>query len=233
MNHYEIKQQLKKERFEKLAASLHSRADAAYESGMTALRAIPFGQPILVGHHSERSDRAYRGRAIGKIDKSFEMAKSAERYERKAESIGNGGISSDDPDAVRKLKEKLAGQVEYHEKMKQANTDARKNGTAKPAPAWMLSNSNARMNATKERIKGLEAKAGMQAREPIAGAGFVVKEDIEDNRIMILFQGKPIESTRSILKARGFRWSHTRSAWVRQLNNAGRYAADQIVNAIK
>ncbi|MCY1358950.1 hypothetical protein D9M69_455000 [compost metagenome] len=45
---------------------------------------------------------------------------------------------------------------------------------------------------------------------------------------MFIFPGKPDEQTRTLLKSQAFKWSPSRDAWVRQLNNAGRWAAKQV-----
>ena len=126
MNHYEEKQQARKERYEQTAAALTTRADRLSREGWKALDQIPFGQPILVGHHSERGDRAFRSRATGKIGKSVQEREKAEHYEAKAEGVGKAGISSDDPEAVRKLKEKLEGLEKTAEYMKKYNGKLRK-----------------------------------------------------------------------------------------------------------
>lgn len=47
---------------------------------------IPFGQPILVGHHSERRDRNYRGRIDRTFERGFEAHNEAADAERKAEA---------------------------------------------------------------------------------------------------------------------------------------------------
>lgn len=47
---------------------------------------IPFGQPILVGHHSERRDRNYRNRIENKFRKGYENYNKAKYWERKATS---------------------------------------------------------------------------------------------------------------------------------------------------
>ena len=71
-------------------------------------RVIPFGQPILVGHHSEKSDRAYRGRITNKFQKSFEESEKAKKLKGRAFAAENNtSISSDNPNAVELLKEKL------------------------------------------------------------------------------------------------------------------------------
>ena len=45
---------------------------------------------------------------------------------------------------------------------------------------------------------------------------------------MFIFPGKPDEDTRSLLKSHAFKWSPSRGAWVRHLNNAGLWAAKTI-----
>jgi hypothetical protein len=85
MNTYETKIEAKRERYAERARKTKEQANALYKSGTKALQAIPFGQPIIIGHHSERADRAYRGRAVGQIDRSFELSKKAEHYESKLE----------------------------------------------------------------------------------------------------------------------------------------------------
>lgn len=54
--------------------------------------AIPFGQPILVGHHSEGRDRNLRGRIHNTYGKAFALQDKAKHYEQKAARVGTGGI---------------------------------------------------------------------------------------------------------------------------------------------
>jgi len=46
---------------------------------------------------------------------------------------------------------------------------------------------------------------------------------------MFLFDGKPAKDTRDVLKRHGFRWSPTRSAWVRQLTGNTQWAARDVI----
>jgi hypothetical protein len=57
MNAYEEKQQARVERYEALAEKHRAAADAACNRAHEMASIIPFGQPILVGHHSEGRDR--------------------------------------------------------------------------------------------------------------------------------------------------------------------------------
>lgn len=232
MNAYEEKQEAKKERFEERAARARGKADALYAKGRHALEQIPFGQPILVGHHSEKGDRAYRGRAVSQIDRSFQESDKAEYYERRAESVGTAGISSDDPDAIPKLTEKLAALVSLQERMKEGNAQARKEGKEKPFAGYQLTNNNANIRSTKKRIEELQKKASMVALPAVVGNGYTKLEDVEDNRIWFIFTGIPGEDVRGILKSNGFKWSPSRKAWVRMFNQSGRYAAQRVIDRI-
>lgn len=232
MNHYEQKQEARKERYKARAEKNREQSEALFTEGRDALAAIPFGQPMLVDHYSYKSDKSYRERAGRKIDKSFEIAKKADYYEQKAESVGTGGISSDDPDAVDKLESKLLQLQENHQKMKDMNAEARKNGTEKPCPTWMLSNSNANIRTVTKRIEELKAKQNMVLRDDVVTDLYTMTESLEENRIMFTFEGKPADEIRSILKMHGFKWSPSRSAWVRQLNQNGRYATDRVISKL-
>lgn len=228
MNPYEERQEAKRERLRAAAAKRAAESDRLYEAGRRALEAIPFGQPILVGHYSEKSDRAYRGRAIGKMDKAFKLSDEAKELESRADSVGTGGISSDDPEAISKLDDKLLKAEEAHAAMVEANKEAKANGQPKPYLMWQLSNSRGRITNIKNRIEGLQHWATVQARQPVAGEGWRFVEDITENRFMFVFDGIPSEDTRALLKSRGFKWSPTRKAWVRMRTGNGRFAADHI-----
>jgi len=69
MNAYEERQETRRERLETAAAKARKEAEVLLGSAHTMADAIPFGQPILVGHHSEGRDRRYRARIEGKFSK--------------------------------------------------------------------------------------------------------------------------------------------------------------------
>jgi len=231
MNTYEAKQEERKERYQKRAAKARTKADQLYTEGNEALKAIPFGQPILVGHHSEKGDRSYRAKNVRKIDKSFEESDKAKYYEQKAESVGKAGISSDDPEAVLKLQEKLTKAQEEHEAMKAHNRKVK--GTDEEAfPAYTLTNSNGRIRNIKKRLEKLQKREDTNMKA-VVGQGWEMKEDKEENRIMFVFDGKPEEDVRKLLKGRGFKWSPRRGAWVRMITENGRYATKRLIEELK
>jgi hypothetical protein len=96
------------------------RADVTRAHDMASL--IPFGQPILVGHHSEGRDRRYRERIHDTFARGYARLERADRMRQRAESAANNrAISSDDPAAILKLEVKIAEAERNHELMKAAN----------------------------------------------------------------------------------------------------------------
>jgi hypothetical protein len=90
-------------------------------------KVIPFGQPILQGHHSEGRDRRYRDRITKTFRRAYEESKQAEHLdERAAAAEKNTAISSGDPAAVIKLEQKIEQAQALQERMKAANRVIRK-----------------------------------------------------------------------------------------------------------
>lgn len=131
MNGYEQRRADKAERLRGYADSAAKRAEAASKSAHAIMDMIPLGQPILVGHHSERHAR----RDIAKIDAGFERAaeerERAERNNRRAATIESGiAISSWDPEAAGKIQERIAELEAERARIKAVNIAVRKVGLA-------------------------------------------------------------------------------------------------------
>ena len=261
MNAYEARQEARRERYEDRAAKAQGDSNMIYKRARTMAELIPFGQPILAGHHSEGRDRNYRNKIHNTFGKAFALQNKATHYAKKAASIGSGGISSDDPDAIDKLRAELASLERAQVSMKAANKAIRANKTPETQLAalvvlgftearatqllekdfggrigfasYSLTNNNANIRRIAGRIAELEKHRQRTGTEQ-AGNGFVYREDIEENRVMFIFEGKPDEATRKVLKANGFKWSPSRDGkpWVRQLNNAGIWHGKQVLEAL-
>jgi hypothetical protein len=167
------------------------------------------------------------------------------------QALGTGGISSDDPEALNKLKEKLAGLERNHEYMKAVNVYYRKHKTLDGCPGldenirqdleryshlgfiptYKLSYNLAEIKRVKQRITELERLAERPPQGWKFGGGEVVVNNGE-NRLQILFDGKPNEEMRRTLKSRGFRWAPTQGAWQRQLTNNAIYAAKEVLRGM-
>ena len=126
MNVYEEKQAARKARYEARAAAAAAESTERENLSHKMASAIPFGQPV----HGVR-DRNYRDKIGKQMDKAVEAGRKAAYWQRKAESVGLGGISSDDPDAVKKLEAKLEERTEKQEYMKAVNAALRLKDTAK------------------------------------------------------------------------------------------------------
>lgn len=118
---YADKVERRRDRLDGAAESAEAKSQAHYKASDAAIAGIPTGQPILVGHHSEKGHRRAIERCHNHMDKFVEESAKAEEYRGRAHSVGKGGISSDDPDAVVKLKAKLAKLEEERDHMKRAN----------------------------------------------------------------------------------------------------------------
>lgn len=128
MNSYEEKQERRKERLLAAADRADAKAKAAYARSDLSESAsgIPLGQPILVGHHSEGRHRRALARAHSAMEQSIEAGKHADNLRGKAASVGQGGVSSDDPDAIEKLRAQVERLKTDQSDMKAANRLVRK-----------------------------------------------------------------------------------------------------------
>lgn len=269
MNAYEQKQEARRERLAAAADRADAKAAAAYRRAdmREEVSGIPFGQPILVGHHSEGRHRRALERADNAMRASISESRKAAELRGRAAAVGTGGISADDPEAIDKLGEQIAKAEQVQDFMRQGNKLIRaacRAGVTGPGhqgfgayltalqalpggaavtvaaaaklldpamfggagfAAFQLTNNSANIRRMKERQAQLQKAAERQPREEeIAGICRAI-HNTEDNRLQLIFPGKPSAEVRGILKGRGFRWSPTAGAWQRQLTNAAIYAA--------
>lgn len=68
------------------AEKAENRSNALSEKASDMLSVIPPGQPILVGHSSEKRDRNYRERISGTFKKAYEESDKANYYKEKAKT---------------------------------------------------------------------------------------------------------------------------------------------------
>lgn len=110
------------------------RADAAIDG-------IPPGQPILVGHHSERRHRAALERHDSAMRARFENLDMAKHHGAKADGIERQletSIFSDDPDAIEAIEARIKNMEAQREQIKRTNAAWRKAGKPRPdnADGW-------------------------------------------------------------------------------------------------
>lgn len=129
MTTYRERREARAARLREWADKREQKADAAYSQARAKADLIPFGQPILVGHYSESGDRNQRDRIARGFDRSFEHARKAEEMARKADSIeaaAEHAIYSDDPDAIERLRERIALLEAERDRIKVYNASCRK-----------------------------------------------------------------------------------------------------------
>ena len=167
--------------------------------------------------------------------------------------MDNRVISSDDPNAIQKLQDKLEMCEKSQKYMKEVNAYYRKNGTCEgfpgmeaaraarldesvrqayswdkqPFPSYALTNNSAEIRRLKQRIEKLTVNQEVGFVGWTFDGGEVVANR-EENRLQILFDEKPDEQKRSALKGNGFKWSPSQGAWQRQLNDNAIYAASRM-----
>jgi hypothetical protein len=122
VDNYEERKQAKIERYRELAEKHRETGDATIDRARDMASVIPFGQPILVGHHSERRDRNYRARIDNTFRRGFEHHEKATYYERRAAAAeSDRAISSDDPKAIEKLEQRIADLEQQQQRMRDVN----------------------------------------------------------------------------------------------------------------
>ncbi|CAN7658451.1 DUF3560 domain-containing protein [Acidovorax sp. LjRoot129] len=242
------------------AAALEGQGQQLLDSARSRASNIPFGQPILVGHHSEGRDRRYREKIHNDIGRGIDLLDQAKEARSQVQAVGIG-ISSDDPDALVKLRDQLLHARKSQDLMTAANKQIRKHkGNTDAAiaalveagmteinarealkpdfmgrvgfPSYALSNNNANMRRIELRIKEIERNLQAQDVERKLASGVTYREDVALNRVMLHFGHKPDQATREVLKRNGFRWAPSNEAWQRQLNNAGRWGAKSVIEAL-
>lgn len=260
-NSWEARQEARRTRYIERADKARAEGISAQKQANDMLSRIPFGQPILVGHHSEKRHRNLLSKADGLYRKAFVKCEGkAEHYENKADGVGRAGISSDDPDAVCKLKEKLQKYIKNQELMKACNkvikhfktqeeqltelvklgiSDINANELLKGDfcgrigfASYSLQNNNAEINRLKKRISQLEVIKSETLDHREEYSNFIFETDSNENRLMFIFEGKPDENTRTILKSYAFKWSPTRGAWVRKITPNALYAARKVKESL-
>ena len=173
---YRERREARADRLRGWAETREQKSAAGFEHARKIADGIPLGQPILVGHHSESHHR----RDIARIDggmragiehaaKAREMASKADEIERQAENA----IYSDDPDAIERLTEKIAGLEAERERQKALNVAYRNAHRAElkaepsayqrsimvPFPAYSLQNLGGNITRCRQRLAFLSGPA--------------------------------------------------------------------------
>lgn len=188
-------------------------------------------------------------------DRNMEEWRRIQGLLDKIKSVGTGGISSDDPQALAKLEAKLAKLEKHQELMKAANAAIRMKDTEKGDkrlaelgytpedikelrtpdfcgrigyPAFELSNNSANIRRIRQRVEELKKRQTEPTPEGWDFDGGQVVVNTTENRLQIISDDKPDADLRAELKSEGFRWAPSQGAWQRQLTDNAFRAARRI-----
>lgn len=254
----EEKKQERIDRYNALLAKANKESTAAYNRSRDMVGSIPMGQPILVGHHSERGHRRLLDRSWDTMGRSVKLSEKADYYASKARAAEcNDSIYLEDQDAVERLSEKVKNLETKQEKMKAINKIVRNKKLTNDAkidqiealgfPAetaqnllrpdcmgvigiasFSLTNNNATLRTAKERLEQVIKLKSAVAKEYEIN-GVKVVENPEANRLQLFFNGKPSDEIRASLKRNGFRWTPSQGCWQSYLNPHQIYRASELL----
>lgn len=193
---------------------------------------IPLGQPILVGHHSERTARAHQRKIDNGMRAGIHNDAMATHHDQKAAGLEAQlarNIYSDDEDAPERLRARIAELQARRAKMKASNAAYRKGAAAwaahmgvsaeaeaamrakieadyswcrQPHPSYQLQNLGANIRRLEKRLQDVESR---QQRAELAEAAGVLIEG--EDYVRVTFPEKPARDILDALRAAGFRWS--------------------------
>lgn len=171
-------------------------------------------------------------------------------------------IKAGDADAIERLTDKISDLEAEKELMKRVNAFYRKHRTfegieeeipeeftpqMKRHIKYMLNflgdymqrtghvfdtaNSNQEIARLKDRLKKLQEvkEAGTTEEE---NELFTIIRNTEIMRLQLVFDGKPDQETRDILKHNGFKWAPSQNAWQRQLTDSAEYSLKRVIEAL-
>lgn len=221
---FEERRQERIDRLNAAAGKATEESNRQFQRSHDLVKDIPLGQPNIVGRPALPRLREKSRDALGK---SVELDEKAAYYADRAEAAENNhAISSDDPEAIEKLKTKLAALEAERERVKASNKAARAAGK-EPAPWYTLPYLGKDIKRIKERIAQLERVDRMPDQTiPFDGGEIVV--DSEINRVQIKFDERQDGEVLDLLHRYGFHWARSEGAWQRLKGPNALYAAKKI-----
>ena len=215
---------------------------------------------ILISGASNFSTKK-KEKQVAAWDRNHQFYTEAQGILGKIENIlyGREIIKSDDERAIEKLEEKLEDLKNLQERMKAVNKAIRLKDIEtgndllremgyneesikelrKPDfcgrlgyPNYALTNNNANIHRVEERLNSLKATKERGSTEQ-EYKSFRVVENTEVMRYQIIFDRKPSEEIRNLLKSNGFKWAPSQGAWQRHITANGKWALDRVVEKLK
>lgn len=219
---YEERKEIKRQIYEERVIKAEQKSKEHYSQHQKISSSIPLGQPILTDHYSANRHRSDINKMDNAMRKSIAEDEKADYYRSKLNNIDNNNvISSDDPKAIEKLEKKIEDLEEYRKRVK-----SREHAT------YELQNISQEIRRLKARIKELKILDELDFQDIIFKGGKAIHNK-EQNRIQILFDDKPNEEVRTLLKRYGFKWARSQNAWQRLFNKNGIYAVKCVIEQLE
>lgn len=237
INSYEAKRARRIDRLRERAERKKTEGERSLAHAQNMASFIPFGQPILVGHHSERRHRRDLDRINGHTRKGIDALEASKRLEQRAISAEeNQSIFSDDPAAGEKLESKISRLESRQTMMRDVNrlirageslsslgfSEASEAKLKTPDflgrigfPDYALKNNGANIRRLKIRLESMRKEEERPAPADLEKNGILLVENMDENRVQLFFPGKPAEAVRQKLKRAGFKWAPYHGCWQR------------------
>lgn len=220
---------------EEWAAKAEARGEARLSGARRIMDGIPLGQPILIGHHSERHHRADIKRIDNGVTKGLELLNLSKHHESKAAGLADQldrCVFSDDDNAIEALTARMEEKITKRDRMKQVNALYRK-GDAQglaalgldlerlkaklaelgpyfgkaPHMPYEFTNLGASIKTDERRIADVKRRTERAEKAEAAPGGILIEKSSDGEYSSVTFAEKPDREILNALKAAGFWWS--------------------------
>ena len=147
---YRERRERRAERRQEWAEGRESKAGSAHASAHAITDGIPLGQPILVGHHSEKGHRREIEKAHNAHERGMDHSKMARKHREAASTIEHQldqSVYRDDHDVVERLETRIAGNEAIRDRRKAINRWIQKDGWRSRSVPFDISNDEAQRAA--------------------------------------------------------------------------------------
>lgn len=137
----------KEERYRNWAITAKNKSDEYYEASHEGRDFLAIGEPIKIGHHSEKRHRALIERNHNRMAKSIEESEKAKQHESKAEywNKKENGINLSMPESIEFFEYKVEACKMRHEGLK--------NGTIEREHSYSLTYAKKAVNEAEKNLE--------------------------------------------------------------------------------
>lgn len=155
--------QHKAERYSNSAQNNMAKSEERLKASQEGRDFLVLGEPIKVGHHSEKRHRALIERNWNRMEKSVELAEKAQLAESKAGYWANKAeeITLAMPESLEYFKEQLEKATAYHQGLK--------DGTIERGHSYSLTYAKKDVNELKKKVEIAELLWGCSSQEARKG----------------------------------------------------------------